>query len=383
MNSSLDILTVDTVPSDFSWDQGVDKRVPAKVSSTVGGLPLYIGYAPITTVRLSSVTDHFEFDPLNSIKGKNLRIVDFGDYYNSETNLCKALGTDGECFKHTYIMPGTYSVTIYTTDYTIITELTDVLDSSHTYFQSGVDIRENNLAWQWDNMLRKPKLPFNRSVTWDELNFQNYPDVTWNRIAGTSLTEIDKSGNIVDNTTQALIADDITTSRTGNFFIQVKEITPTAYLSATMPLTPKEYISPLTVRLSPRYTQTGSFPIEKIVWDLGDDTPNITQRRWHNSEELPFVFTGALSEDKADPRNYDVIYTYTKTPETDYSFYPSITAYACSTGTYDTCKITIGPLLPEDITTENKDLKVLQSDLTDTGTVLVGQIGKDVGVWKT
>ena len=156
-------------------------------------------------------------------------------------------------------------------------------------------------------------------------------------------------------------------------------------------------LTPLTVRLSPKHVICGSFPIEKIVWDMGDGSPLITQRRWAPTLEHPFVYStslltetdptnlkvysGSLENDPQDPRNYDVEHTYYRTLQGPHSFYPSMTAYASSTGTYDTAAAVVGPLL---FPTKDEELKInlIQSELTSHGKVYIGEINNNVAVWR-
>jgi hypothetical protein len=153
-------------------------------------------------------------------------------------------------------------------------------------------------------------------------------------------------------------------------------------LSSNISTTNPENINfPLTVTITPRYTLTGSFPIEKIVWDLGDGSPLITKTRWDNNTSFPFVTSGAMSADPLDPRNFDIVHTYTKPDNSVYSFYPSITAYTYSTGSSDACSITIGPIAAQPL--QGVGFKILQTELNEDGTALIGQVGDNIGIWKT
>jgi hypothetical protein len=138
--------------------------------------------------------------------------------------------------------------------------------------------------------------------------------------------------------------------------------------------------SPVTVKLTPRFTKCGSFPIEKIVWDLGDGSPLLEQRRWAPTIKAPFYYSGAIEEDADDPRNYDVIHTYNKTPESLFCFYPSMTAYASSTNTSDSVAVTIGPLSL--VLFDPSQFKVLQNEFTDNKKILLGQIENNTAVWQ-
>jgi len=219
-------------------------------------------------------------------------------------------------------------------------------------------------SWKWNNITLSAG-QFNTIVTWDDTICASFKNATWDHVKDNCTGS---SAPILSSGTQII---------TKSALIRVLEIPPIAYLQATQ--SPNR-ISPLEVRLSPASTICGSFPIERIVWDLGDGSPLLTQRRWANTLAYPFVFSGALSEDYQDPRNYDVIHTYTKTPESGYSFYPSITAYCSSTNSSDCASVMVGPLkLP---VTDGTNFKLLQNELTEHGKVLIGQVDNNVAVWR-
>lgn len=220
-------------------------------------------------------------------------------------------------------------------------------------------------TWRWNNITLSAG-QFNTNVTWDETSCSSPQNATWNHIAENCTGS---SAPLLSSGTQTIIKEAL---------IRVLEIPPIAYLEVEQP---SDRTSPLTVRLSPKSVVCGSFPIEKIVWDLGDGSPLLIQRRWSNTLEEPFVYSGALSEDYQDPRNYDVIHTYTKTPQTGFSFYPSITAYTSSTNSSDCASVMVGPLkLP---TTTGSNFKLLQNELSEHGKVLIGQIDDNVAVWRS
>jgi len=335
MNSTLDLIYVRSVPSTFSWDDGnfaVDTTsIPS--TQTLNGKQLYVGYAPITQILANS--DVYNYNPGASYL---VRATDFGDYYNSSTNVLNVSGSAGVKFRHAYAMPGLYSINISNAEYAYVD-----------------------------------------SLTWNEVTIENNPALVWTAYTGISATTLNGQ-TIVPNVT-ALITND-----TASFMISVVEIMPTAYLSSSISFNFDDIIFPLTVTLTPRYTQTGSFPIEKIVWDLGDGSPLITKTRWDGNTGSPFISSGALSADLLDPRNFDIIHTYNKPNNSVFSFYPSITAYTYSTGSSDTCSITVGPIqshLMSPTTTSADEFSLLQTELNEDGVVIVGQIGTDVGIWKT
>jgi len=158
---------------------------------------------------------------------------------------------------------------------------------------------------------------------------------------------------------------------------------PTAYLSSSISFNANEIVFPLTVTLTPKYTQTGSFPIEKIVWDLGDGSPLLTRTRWDNNISTPFVSSGSFDLDPKDPRNYDIVHTYYKANTQQYSFYPSITAYTSSTNSSNSCAITIGPIISPLMDPITNKFTLLQAELNQNGAAILAQLGKDISVWKT
>jgi hypothetical protein len=133
--------------------------------------------------------------------------------------------------------------------------------------------------------------------------------------------------------------------------------------------------------LSPKYTKCGSFPIDKIVWDLGDGTPLIEQSRYNPIKGEPFVYSDQFGFDFEDPRNYDIIHTYYRTSTSGSCFYPSITAYASSTGTYDCASVIIGPLNFE--SHDQKNPRMLQNKLTENGIGYIGEMGSDISLWNS
>ena len=241
----------------------------------------------------------------------------------------------------------------------------------------------SNIVWQWDNLVQNTN---NTSLTvklcgapltWDDLSCYSPRGATWN------FTKSFFRGDLLN-----INIDVANYTVEKHFTVKVLERPPEAYLLAIDPserdkpiVNITEFPSPITVQLTPRFTKCGSFPIEKIMWDLGDGSPVIIQRRWAPSLTSPFYYTGAIKEDADDPRNYDVIHTYNKTPNSPFCFYPSITAFSSSTSTSDSAATIIGPLKfrPFDPST----FRLLQSDLTDDGKIIIGQVENVTAVWKT
>lgn len=419
-----------TVKSTYSWDEGVPtgSRVVPAVSSTDTGR--YVGYAPTVIVSLSaSISDlnpnHYAFK----------RTVDFGDYYNSETNVQTALTQTDEFFCHTYVMPGEYTLKITQTQYSVMTSESE----QYTYREDG--IAENDILpheWKWysffcDDPEQTPLIK-SYSMTWDDCIFQSTTPMTWNELSNSSRRDFVNcpcvpsptvwnwynflSGNLSDEleidpldpnrdglrwksyslsgcaplTWRRLIqTTDLTECRrkvppltaetithTKELFLKVLEIPPVAYLEVVEVQSNK--ISPYTVQLSPKKIRCGSFPIERLIWDFGDGSPLLEQVRGEVKSEYPFVFMDAFDYDSDDVRNYDVLHTYRRSIASGNCFYPSVTAIAFSTETQDCASAVIGPLLYE----PPKKVSLLQNKLMETEDIVyTGQIDDGAVLWKT
>lgn len=448
MDPTFDIIGAVTVPSTYSWDEGIpavtyDSLITSLATTKTvlsSGEIQYVGYAPYFAVLLSSTPFQQEDSarPLNTIQESFIsREINFGDYYNSETNIyggnaSKFIPEEQYFATHTYIMPGTYSIKFTQTIFDVITSSDDnsifKQDVSNSYqrlpfswqwynfqqdsnnsksnipatwesakFQQSnqlvwdktkgdcvaLNYIDSNIVWQWNNIVKEPINNSNltlklcgASLTWDNLSCNSPQGASWN------FTKTFFRGDLININLAS-------TTRTieKNYIIKVLEIPPQAYLMAALPedrqaaLKPVvNFPSPVTVKLTPRFSKCGSFPIEKIIWDLGDGSPLLEQRRWAPTIEAPFYFSGAIEDDADDPRNYDVIHTYNKTPDSLFCFYPSITAYASSTSTEDSVSITIGPLsfIPFDPT----QFKILQNEFVDGKKVFLGQIENNTAVWR-
>ena len=150
--------------------------------------------------------------------------------------------------------------------------------------------------------------------------------------------------------------------------------------------------------MSPKLSQTGSFPIEQIDWDLGDGSPILTQKRWDVNRSEDFIFNNNFPFDWEDPRNYDVVHTYSKTNDSDFTFYPSLTVYASSTKSSDCVSGIVGPIkideLPQEdiysntyIDIEKKSkvfqkIKLMQNELTEHGKLLIGEVDGVAVAWR-
>jgi hypothetical protein len=129
-----------------------------------------------------------------------------------------------------------------------------------------------------------------------------------------------------------------------NNSVLLDDIKPTALMHSVTPLVYGD--SPHRVQITARGSTPGSFPIDRIDWDLDDGSPIVTISRYTSANNSNITFTNAISGDPKDPRNYDISNTYKLTTTSFQTFYPSITAYSSSTNTFDTCSLTIGPISP-------------------------------------
>jgi hypothetical protein len=397
-NSTFDLFTTKTVLSTYSWDQGLPND-PGKVTlvsalcSETNQHAQYTGYAPYVFVSLSSAPGDLREETILL-----MRTVNYGDYYNSDSNYTAVPTLSYETFCHTYVMPGTYTIEFKSIEYYVKFKNKT---SEGIYVQNAAKTLVNPLSSQWDNFTCDKS-----NVRWNTSGFQQANQLTWRDTTGPCITprtewswdentcavlgatwDETKSDHLTRATWNYVVSachegidpelGSITDMQTKTAIINVIEIPPTAYLDITQP---EDRYSPLEVRLSAKNTICGSFPIEKIVWDLGDGSPLLVQRRWSNTLDVPFVYTDNLTDDFQDPRNYDVIHTYTKTPSSGFCFYPSITAYASSTNTSNCAAAIVGPLrLPSN---DGTNVKIIQTELTDYGKVMIGQVAEELAVWQ-
>ena len=243
-------------------------------------------------------------------------------------------------------------------------------------------------VWKWDYITKNiSDDPIHKlSLTWNETVKEKPTSLTWD------YTSLFCPGNSINMQLSSLVQIVTKTA-----YIKIVEIPLKACIEVILqPEEPDKRLSPLTVRLSPKHTVCGSFPIEKIVWDMGDGSPLITQRRWAPTLEKPFVYSISNEEtsagsivtgnpqlvaDPKDPRNFDIEYTYFRTLNGPHTFYPSMTAYASSTGSFDSAAAVVGPLrFPAK--TESTKVNLIQSELTEDGKVYIGEINNNVAVWR-
>lgn len=421
MNADFKISFINTVSSDYEWDDGVPSQnnllsiASLSAPSTNSSGLEYVCYAPYAVVMLSSSNTA----RVSSVSVR--RTFNFGDYYNSKENIFTTTLTGDVFFSHVYIMPGLYTITLTEEEFVLAPNPKKFAPSSYSQSSQITLEKETQTKWHWEDYkgIRENEFP----ATWQNLKFQKtlnfkYPtQLTWfntknclrldpqiywqwnNLVNDISITnkharritwnQSVSSGDYA-KTWNSVIGncnvDDLVLSAAPisitkkEALLRVIEVPPVAYLSGNQPLNLVDRKFPLTVRLTPRFTQSGSFPIEKIVWDLGDGSPLLTRRRWENNFSFPFVHSGALSADFKDPRNFDVIHTYDKAERGQYTFYPSITAYSSSTGKADIAATVVGPIKTESFNLSS--FKITQNHLGENGALLLGEIDKTAAIWK-
>jgi hypothetical protein len=187
----------------------------------------------------------------------------------------------------------------------------------------------------------------------------------------TTLTVVE-TYQLVDPLTQLLLTKTQTNTSTKSVCV-VQEIPPQANLySVTQPTIGQ---APLSVRLTARTTIPGSFPVDRILWDFGDGSERLLVSRYYNKPNSNLVNNGVFTNDSDDPRNYDVLHTYSRKCNTYPVFYPSITAYSSSTNTLDTCSLTIGPIL---LSTTDAQFHILKGRNTTYGNLYSAELDKNI-----
>jgi hypothetical protein len=388
------ILTGATVLNDYSWDQGSPfssgvllKSNRSSINPTTSS-EYVSGYAPGVRVIFENkcITDFPIGSPNHTVRFD----WDFGDYYNIYTNNVSL--TCAVPVQHIYTMPGKYNVTLtqiaginnffsndplycrgdydlnwywnilqsafattrLTWDQTACTPLPSAgVGVPKTWINNTDCLQQYCRPWSW----YKTKCDFPTKTTWEQTQTGNEFEKRWQFEINDSVCEISDTPYLsLQTVTQQTI--------TKNYIVEVFELPPTASISCvTRPLTGT---SPHKVRLSPKTTKAGSFPIDRIDWDFGDGSSIKVVTRQGAAADLTLIKNNEFANDLLDPRNYDIDHTYNRTAEQYSIFYPSITAYSANTGTYDSCSIPIGPvLLPK----TDKQVSLLKAKNTLNGTL--------------
>jgi hypothetical protein len=386
MITEFSILTGATVPDNYSWDRGVPFDNPALRRPAYIETNYISGYAPGLDIIFNN----------NSQAGEILFAQEylinynwnFGDVYNEGTN--NVILSCVTPVRHVYTMPGRYTVTLTHTEV-----ITQSIDNNPLLCRDRY-----NINWYWDNLADLTVFPPSpdrktwnetecfgsfpktwdpelgclqrhcRYWSWESTQFIDKTPTTWEQARTNGFFEKrwlyesnDKVCQIPEQPLTAIVRQE-RQDVIKQFMVEVKEILPQARVHSMT--RPAAGTSPLTVQLSPRATQCGSFPIDRIDWDFGDGSPIVTITRQGQYIGPEFVFTNVFNLDLDDPRNYDLIHTYRRNSEQYAVFYPSITAYSANTGSPDACSTTIGPI---DLPTSIDDVKILKVKNTSQGTL--------------
>jgi hypothetical protein len=447
----------ETIPNTYSWDKGVPLELGTEsITISADTQTGYIsGYAPFMRVYFKNISEVSTNVP-GSAKLYTTYEWDFGDFYNSLTNRV-ALSCPAEV-RHTYIMPGKYTVTLNGTR-SVSQQLLDITDElcfgkyninwywdrfipliaapsafnaenfSNTWNETAVG---KNFAKQWDDEFACYQ-KYCKYWSWENLQSNKNSQVTWDQTKSRATFEKKWQYEANDTICSTKAPNWYTTTQTEQqvatkyFIVEVKEIPPTAGMFCTSQILTG--YTPYTITLTPRSTLCGSFPIDRIDWDFDDGSPLLTVVRQNtvsrvlstvnlvNTDELtstiveksltadfidnlinisPYpnvyqitdnnypeitgvtgytpaltstatiiytvaisslvttvsvipmpglIYNGSYFDDVFDPRNFDIEHTYYRNNEIYPVFYPSLTAYSSSTGTYDSCSTTVGPIL--------------------------------------
>jgi len=144
------IFSSKTVPSSYSWDQGNPTLTMMELCSASAEGQL-IGYAPFCSVQVKSI-----IGKPNTFTISNTRKMNFGDYYNSETNTQTRHTSGYEIFYHNYIMPGEYTLTLEQTQYFTLNNQ----DSYTTCLQKYC------LNWSWES--RQCVIDSEKNISWND-----------------------------------------------------------------------------------------------------------------------------------------------------------------------------------------------------------------------
>jgi len=375
MITGFSILSATTVPSNYSWDNGSPYSSSSPLVTSVAST-LYnfvTGYAPF--VKVTFKNDSYDEPGFDYVQ----YTWSFGDYYNTAYNNVTLSCTSN--VEHTFIMPGTYIVTLNHYQTKTVSIVTD-------FGQPELScLGKYDIQWYWDNLSATNvcRTWFETECTgqyakrwddevgclgkychfwsWTQTETQGANPVTWeqSRTGG----EFEKRWWFEPPTTVCKSGEDATFTDVRyvneqmaplNVIVYVHETLPEASMyCVTQPITGH---SPFTAQITSRTTKCGSFPIDRIDWDPGDGSSILTVTRYSPPDSTYFTFTSAFSADALDPRNFDLVYTYKRKLNTYPVFYPSLTAYSSSTGSISKCSTIVGPVSLSSISSQTHLLKV-------------------------
>jgi len=390
MQANYYILSAITVPATYSWDQGTPLDSVIARTSAYCTTTYVSGYAPglkVTFVNNSVPDTTYDNTTYN---------WNFGDYYNNTNNIASL--SCNNAVEHTYIMPGTYRVSLTLTQ----SRKVPTRDTSgDLYCRGKYDIR-----WFWDDLTQSSLNTIKWEQTqqnsiyekqwfdetrcfekhcknWSWADLQRVNAVSWQDTE--TAADFEKKWMFEANDTVCTVNDAPsldTIQRSEQSIIKaqivVVETPPTANMyCVTRPLTG---YTPFTVQLTPRTTLTGSFPIDRIDWNFGDGSPIKTITRYITPVGDDIINTYTFSDDEKDVRNFDVLHTYTRNKDTYPVFYPSLTCYSASTNTSDSCCITVGPV---SLSSTSSNVHLIKARNTLKGNIYALSVNKNIAFTTT
>lgn len=381
MRTDFAVICAETVPADYTWDRGIPLEFSTNNATAYSTTDYVSGYAPGLRVYFENNT-FSEF----GIGYDNISFKwNFGDYYHDINNFV-SLSCNADLV-HTYIMPGTYTVSLVHTQ-----TLSEPEED-----QTGVTTRckgKHDKQWIWDS------LSGINCVTWDETNCGEIYEKWWGEedaclgsyckfwswfaLSPQNVIESNQefinpvrwSDTMTDGPLEKLwmyqandavcneVIEKLQQTVIKTAIVEVKEIMPVAGLECITQ--PQKGLSPFTVQLSPRHCKSGSFPIDRIDWDFGDGSPIKTILRHSPLTATDIINTEVFGADRADVRNYDVLHTYTRNKDEYPMFYPTLTCYSASTNSSDSCSIAIGPI---EVPDAPSDIHILKTRNTLKGNI--------------
>ena len=394
MKVDFEILSAFGVPENYIWDKGIPYLTEAVYTSAFTTQNYVSGYAPGLAVRFKNTSIPEEgFDNINFE-------WNFGDYYNDTTNT--AVLTTLEDVEHNYILPGVYTVSLKLNQTRSVEELDETGNSllcrgkyNYRWFWDETNCgKETALTWdqincgeekekQWDDELGCFE-KYCKIWSWKDLSDSGQNPVKWNQSSTDAdfvkkwYYEVNDSVCSVENADFLSTTNSLEQTVIKSYIVELVETPPIASICCVT--TPLTGYSPFTVRLTPRFCKTGSFPIDRIDWDFGDGSPIKTISRYTVLTGSEVIYTDALPVDPPDVRNYDVLHTYRRFKNTYPVFYPSLTCYSSSTNTSDACSIPIGPIALSSISSETH---LIKNRNTLKGNIYTVGVGKNISFLTT
>lgn len=377
------IISGETVPATYNWDIGIPFTTTPTIKEIKTVTSVISGYAPGLRVAFQPNVQNIPTSTNRTTVISSDFIWNFGDYYNDIGNEI-SMQCPTSPVEHTYVMPGFYEVSLTTI---VARELIpDPIFTPRCYGKHrqgwfwGATTCDVETATTWNdtrcNSDIKPKWwndesncfgEYCKYWSWwatDKEDTASLNPVRWFQTRrGEEFTKKWDLGVNAEPCEQELQSTfDVLEQTTIKQIVLVVEKPPVANILPISQLLTGQ--SPLEITLSPKKTQTGSFPIDKIVWDFGDGTPTVTVTRYNPPQSDKFIYTNTFFDDPSDPRNYDIKHTYTRSKANYSMFYPSLTCYSSNTGTADNCSITVGPILLE---VPNTDYELVALNTSERG----------------